>query len=276
MVRDAERNKARVLDVPGTDHSELVHSVLIDETYIVVGSHVDDTIKSKIANREYVDFSKLIPKDKVSLEEDTRMEMVNKGGMLYWIPVADRESTVISNFAKWEQVFRVFSNAYTAYHPNKAGELIQYNHIIHTASQTFLWDNVYKYNREFHIHMSKHHLKHSWAIILPQAWSMFLKDKVTPGSHKFGSTSGQSSSTRRKLCFDLNAGNCTFGKKCRFDHRCSFCNKFGHSSFNCRKAGKGKNNSGNVQHRHDQNQNDRWDRYERDHPSAKMSGDKKD
>ena len=73
------------MDAPG---KELIHSSMIDEGYIVVGSHVDDTGKSKIANGEYIDFSKFIPKDRVSIEEDTRMEMINRGGMSYWVPVS--------------------------------------------------------------------------------------------------------------------------------------------------------------------------------------------
>ena len=76
------------------------------------------------------------------------------GGQRFWIPVTEHEVTNISNYSHREQTFRVFSNIYMAFHPSKAGELIQYNHIIHTASQTFAWENVYKYDREFQIHMS--------------------------------------------------------------------------------------------------------------------------
>ena len=234
MIRDTEKSRARIMDAPG---NELIHSSMIDEGYIVVGSHVDDTVKSKIANGEYIDFSKLIPKDRVSIEEDTRMEMINRGGMSYWVPVSERENTSISSFGKWEQAFRVFSNVYTAYHPSKAGKLIQYNHVIHTASQTFLWENVYKYDREFRIHMIKHHLRHSWAVILQQAWLIFLKDKVTPNNNGHRQNGHQGSGgPRRRLCFDFNSGACSYGKRCKFDHRCSFCNKFGHGSYNCRKA----------------------------------------
>ena len=183
-----------------------------------------------------------MPKDLIGMEEDHRMEMINKNGMTYWVPVADHETTTIGSYAKWEQAFRVFSNIYTYFHPNRAGELIQYNHIIHTASQTFVWENVYHYNREFCIHMSCHHLVRSWSVIL-QAWSMCLKDKLQgnnlpTNSYQGGNTNPQShrSGACCRLCFDYNNGNCTFGKKCKFDHRCSFCNKFGHGSFTCRKA----------------------------------------
>ena len=202
------------------------HSSLLDEDYLLVGNYIDELTRNKIGNGEYVDFAKLMPRDKLNLEEDHRMEIVNRGGMTYWVPAAECENTVINSFMKWEQAFRVFSNVYTAFHPKRAGELIQYNHIIHTASQSYSWDNVYRYDREFRIHMSKHHLNHSWAVILQQAWMMFLKDRVTTpqqsGYSKFSHSEGTQPSARKRICFDFNRGNCTFGRKCKFDHCCSF------------------------------------------------------
>ena len=161
---------------------------MIDEEYIVVGSHIDELTKRKIANGEYIDFTKLIPKDKVTMEDDNRMEIINKGGLTYWLPVNDRESSAITNFNRWEQAFRVFSNIFTAFHPGKAGELFQYNHIIHTAAQTFAWKNVYRYDKEFRIHMAKHHPYRS--VILQQAWSMCLKDKVSGNSNGYSRGGG--------------------------------------------------------------------------------------
>ena len=152
LIRDAELSKARIYDVKGrslpitVENSGLTpenvkefnvtyHSTLLDEDYLLVGSYVDDVTRRKIGNGEYVDFAKLMPKDKLTGEEDQRMEMVNRGGLTYWLPVSDQEVTSISSYIKWEQAFRVFSNIYTDFHPHKkSSELIQYNHIIHTAS----------------------------------------------------------------------------------------------------------------------------------------------
>ena len=241
MVWDTENFRTRVVDVPGRlspnnlwnlsqDRDKIVyHSALLDEDYLIVGNYVEEQLRRKIGNGEYVDFARLMPRDWVGIEDDHRMEMVNRNGMTYWVPVSDRESVSINGYQKWEQAFHVFSNIYTYYHLGRAGELIQYNHIIHTASQTFLWDNIYRYDREFCIHMSKHHLVRSWSVILQQAWAMCLKDKIqgTPNiSYQSGGSHRGGNGAKRRLCFDYNSGNCTFGKKCKFDHRCSFCNKF--------------------------------------------------
>ena len=156
---------------------------------------MDDNTRHKIGNAEYVDFAKLMPKDRVANEDDQRMEIVNRGGMTYWLPVGDHEGTVISNYSRWEQAFRVFNNVYTSFHPHRAGELIQYGHVIHTASQSFIWENVYRYDCDFRTHMSRHHMNHSWGVILQQAWSMFLKDKISRGGGRGSGQPGSSGGT---------------------------------------------------------------------------------
>ena len=292
MIWEAEASRARIYKVPGkpmdiqnevgyeinnmqplagrfpvTPIRNPVHAALLDEDYLLVGNYIDKSIRKKIGNGEYVDYSKLLPKDRTTSEEDNRMEMVNKGGMSYWVPVSDREGVSISSYGKWEQAFRVFSNVYNEYFPGKAGELIQYNHVIHTASQTFLWENVYKYDREFRIHIRRHHLKRSWSVILQQAWSMFLKDKVNPNYSRSGGSSssnnGGNQSARKRICFNFNRGDCSFARKCRFDHWCSFCFKYGHGSFNCHKTMKGHNNAGEGKQNNTNNDKNRWDRYEK-------------
>ena len=155
--------------------------VSVDDNYMVIGGHVDPIVQHKIINHEYIDFARLLPKgNRSSSWDDNHMELVNKGGMTYFIPVADREmaSGGITNFNKWEQAFCVFSNVYTRAYPSRSSELIQYNHIIFTAMNTYVWDNVYTYDKEFCIHLSKFPQR-SWLIILQQAWSMCLKDKIS-------------------------------------------------------------------------------------------------
>ena len=107
--------------------------------------------------------------------------MVNRGGQSFWVPV--QETTAVSNFGHWGKPSRctVMFTQQRIY-ATRAGEIIQYNHVIYTAAQSYNWDNVYHYDKEFRMHMSRHHPHRSWAVILQQAWTMFLKDwAVTPG-----------------------------------------------------------------------------------------------
>ena len=61
-IKDAEAAKATMFPITGK-HVGLVNTAKIDEGYMVVGGHLDQSMVQKIAMGEYIDFGKLIPKD---------------------------------------------------------------------------------------------------------------------------------------------------------------------------------------------------------------------
>ena len=246
MIKEAETAKARMLATSGNDKSPnlvslKVHSSMMDEDYVVIGANVEDALWKKIQNNEYVDFSKLLAKDRITMEEDHRLELVTRGGLTFFTPVADREGNGgITSFGKWEQAFRVFSNIFTSKFPERATELIQYNHVIYLASLNFQWENVYLYDKEFRLHMSRHP-ERSWAIILQQAWTLRLKDRVKHEGWSGNDRGGGGELHKQKSrepCRRFNRGKCNFGaNRCKFEHKCSYqpCGKFGHGYHICRK-----------------------------------------
>ena len=117
LIREAEQAKARIYGSPGKNQPQLNYELprtddRVDDYFLVVAVHIDEGTKLKIMMGEYVDFAKLIPKDKMMLEEDHQMEMVNKWGVPHWVPVADRECAEINSVTKWDQAFRDYSNIY--------------------------------------------------------------------------------------------------------------------------------------------------------------------
>ena len=241
-IKDAEAAKAMMFLIKGKRNSQsFCQTALIDKSYMVVRGHLDSSMLAKIRDGEYVDFAKLIPKDRVLAEEDKHLQMIMKNGRAYYVPVND--GTNISNFHKWEQAFRVYSNVYTKFHPDRSSELIEYNHVIHTISQTYIWDNVYMYDKDFRIHLS-HNPQRNWSVILQQAWSLRLKDKITgsQGTNHSRNSSGNvgspGTSDQGRIgepCRHYNKGKCPFDADCHYEHRCSYCFKFGHSVIYCRK-----------------------------------------
>ena len=239
------------------------HLVIVDEDYLLVASHIDTTTYNKIIAGDYVDFARLISKDKILQEEDQRLEVVIRGDRTFWVP-AEKNSLAIQNFTRWEQAFRVYSDIYLRRQPDRSTELIQYNHIIHMASLTYTWDNVYSYDKDFRLHLSRHP-ERSWGIILQQAWSMRLKDKLIRGdnhAHQMLSSRESYGNSRspgdqsqgvdvNNICRRYNRGHCTFRQTCRYDHRCSFCFKFGHSVINCRKLQSDRNRPRDSRGYHD-------------------------
>ena len=162
LVREAEQAKIQLYEVSGrpnenimitTEKKEQPHST-VDDDYLMVAAHVDLNTQNKIATGEYIDFTKLVPRDHIIVEEDQRLQMVSKDGQTYLVPAGKEQS--IFSFNKWEQAFRVFANIYLRYNSQRAPELIEYNQVIHSAMIAFPWDNVYTYDRDFRMHMAHH------------------------------------------------------------------------------------------------------------------------
>ena len=149
-------------------------SLVIDEEYSTVAAHIDDATKEKVILGKYIDFAKLIPQNRVKQEEGHRMEFVMKGKDSYWTPYSERELPTVSNITRWEQAFRVYCDIYTRQYPHKAAELIEYGHVINTTALSYQWDNVYVYDCEFRIHLSKNPNR-SWAIICKRLGHCFSK-----------------------------------------------------------------------------------------------------
>ena len=169
ILRDAEQHNVRVFEVAGKPiikeiHNSRIQVVLIDE-YLAIGTYLNPQLIHKIEVGAYVDLAKLLHRDQVTTEEDHRLEIINKGGMTYWVPVSDRESSPINSYFKWEQAFRVYINIFSKQNPKRVTELLQYNHVIETAAAAYPWENVYKYNREFRMHISAHP-ERNWGVIL--------------------------------------------------------------------------------------------------------------
>ena len=230
---EAENAKATLLlTKPG---NEFQFTAKTDEDYLVVGGHIDQSMQDKIIRCKYVDFGKLLPRDKIVMEEDGRLELVVRNGKTFWVPVS--ESVAINGFSHWEQAFRVYSNIYTSKFPEKSTQLIQYNHVIHSIAGIYSWDNVYSYDKEFRLHMAKHPDR-NWSIILQQAWSMKLHSNQQVGSslHQNIPNGGNTKAKSGEPCRRFNCSHCNFGSSCRYDHRCAYgpCGKFGHNILNCR------------------------------------------
>ena len=84
LLLDAEQSKARMLEIEGKDLQVLPNIqniALMDNNYQIIDAHVEEGLKRKILNFEYVYFSHLLPKNKAR-EDEGRLEFVTKKGLL--------------------------------------------------------------------------------------------------------------------------------------------------------------------------------------------------
>ena len=115
VIREPEAAKARIFLQQGKITSSTYDgrdvTAQIDDDYLVIGGNIDEITQTKIVRGDYVDFNKLIPRDKFMNDGDMKLELVVRNGKTFWAPVTEIVS--INSFAKWEQAFRIFSNIYT-------------------------------------------------------------------------------------------------------------------------------------------------------------------
>ena len=207
----------------------MLHSVLVDKSYSAIANHVDEQTKKKIINNEYVEFAKLIPKNKFRRLEDESsglQQVVSKGGYMYCLQLGKHKdmsgADTILNFAKWTRPSE-FSHTSTL-GPTLIGQpkLMQYSHTIHDAAQSFLWENVYAYDRDFRHHLSQK-IGRSWGVILNQAWTFYMRERSIYSMHGSGSNvqRGTPGRPKRDMCWTYQTGKCTYGISCKYEHKCA-------------------------------------------------------
>ena len=83
------------------------------------------------------------------------------------------------------------------------------------------------------------HPARNWSIILQQAWSMRLRDRIKTSEFFSGTQCFIKGSSKHnhggEVCHKFNRGKCNFGTACKYEHKCTYCFKFGHGLINCRK-----------------------------------------
>ena len=131
---------------PGVHNPDQEH--LDDDDFFHITCHVDPTVKSKIERGEYVDFEKLLMRDRFWCRgDDTKLEFYHHDGHTYLAP-PEREFK-INNVRKWEQAFRVYVTIYSKANPHRAAEIWQYVYVINTAASSYVWENVAFYDFTF-------------------------------------------------------------------------------------------------------------------------------
>ena len=189
---------------------------------------------------QYVDLDKLLTKNHHFYKgNDTRMGLFSCDGLMYFAPANDCEPK-ITNIRKWEQPFRVYAAIYSKANPHRASEIWQYVHIINSAASTYQWSNVSEYDFTFR-QLTHEYPDRSWAKTYLQGWNLIMRDVITQDHQR----STAKTFYKDNICWPFNKGKCT-DNSCGKEHRCSYCGKWGHGIFNCRK--KKRNNINKKDH----------------------------
>ena len=219
-------------------------------TFVHITCHVDQSLVSKIAEGEYVELDKLLPRQKGSglPTGEPKTELVFWEGKPVFLPYTDKNK-VINGVRRWEQAFRVYVAIYSQANPSRSAEIWQYV-FINTAAASYAWNNVAEYDFAFRQMMAKNP-KRSWSKIYTQMWNICLTE-VNNKQNQFGANQNcnspgfsgggpcmnapgiKSGSSKPDYCWRFNKnGKCKFGNSCKFFNKCSYCDSPSHGLYNC-------------------------------------------
>ena len=109
---------------------------------------------------------------KLLLTNESRIELVTRGGSIYFAPVHYRD-TKINSIRKWEQAFKIYTATYTRTNHETPAEIWQYVRIIWDYVSTFmilLSGNSRPLNPE-----------RSWAKTYTQGWNLAMRNLLVCG-----------------------------------------------------------------------------------------------
>lgn len=243
VIRDLHQNKADLAKPSGELSQFLLSSLVRDFKHFHLTSHVDKKIKERIQAQDFtVDFRRLLPKSRAKSHYDDRLHVVHQEGSTFFVPAGDREVKEINGYKTWEVAFKIFMGIFNQFWPDRMHELLQYSHVIQTASLGHPWESVFNYDIAFREIMTEQPNTH-WGMISQQTWTLQFGENYKGGSlsgiNPGGSTTAKAQNQNRKPCWRFNKGRCTFGDQCEYDHRCSHCGKRGHGRHECFKRAKG-------------------------------------
>lgn len=243
VIRDLHQNKADLAKPSGELSQFVLLSLVRDFKHFHLTSHVDKKLKERIKDQDFtVDFRRLLPKSRSKNRYDQRMQVVHEEGSTFFVPAGEKDVKEINGYKTWETAFKVFMGLFNQFWPERMQELLQYSHIIQTASQNHPWENVFNYDISFREIMTEQPNTH-WGVISQQTWTLELGEhsyKSYGEPSRVGPNHQQSKpmNEARRTCWRFNKGRCTFGDSCEYDHRCSHCGKRGHGRHECFKRGK--------------------------------------
>ena len=200
----------------------------------------------RVQANEYVEFMEFPP-------ARGKAKPVNQdvGGHIVVLQAAELMNTrkIIPDLGTWMQCFAIYTAIILQDHPERAAELMAYQSIIAKASSRYKWPSWVIYDSSFQQEMSGI-TGASWAKVDPSIYSLCVTGQASaaenwcPNCHTVEhtqqtcpigprkrqrtstwSSTPQSAGKSSEVCRRYNrfAGDCKFGRDCRYKHACSAC-----------------------------------------------------
>ncbi len=210
-------------------------------------AHVTPALIERIKKNGFTDFHQLLVDSRINRQAATHG----------WLCVQQVDGTYaevsqpthlkeISHWGQWQKAYCTFMAIYVNEFPHRAQELLTYMYEIQCFASTYQWHAVASYDYMLRHAMSMDPMR-SWAEMDEHLFKFELVPFVMNRNNRFSRNGKKKPSN---VCRLFNKGQCKFGKKCKYEHKCDQCGKMGHNSPNCWESKKEnpvlKNNNGSA------------------------------
>ena len=228
-------------------------------THLDLADFLPTSTLAAIRSRAYVDFAKLLP-DNVDdpLADDQNKEIAEVGGIKLQAKTKGTKNNAIDGIIKWCRSFCVWAFVFLDTNPDEAKGLFQYMHHMLEGDKRFMWNMVYRYDKEVRLSMEKDYTRRIGPIDL-RKWQQvvsYIKSKPVYNNNyvqqynrkkdirdaRYNPYSGQPSYKKDNRggrmvhsCNDFNRGMC-HREKCKFAHICKRCKSDKHAAIHCKVA----------------------------------------
>ena len=229
-IIQAEKYKAELLPEGMLEKINKLLQSNNDDEFFYTNCHIDQQTREKIKKGLFVELEKLLVRRKgMRPRGEHKVDIVSKDGVTSIMSTEDKE-VKINSIHKWEQAFRVYATIYTKENPERGSEIWQYIDTIHRAAKTFHWEAVAEYDYCFRQLMAEYPQR-SWSQIYTQMWNLTLCEGGQKAQSATQGTSRRESKTI--VCWRFNKNKCSYGPRCKFDHKCSYCWSYNHPGTQC-------------------------------------------
>lgn len=202
-----------------------------------LGAHLKPEVRDKIWKGEYVEIFSLLPLEKFNLDrvkpDESKKEEEERR----------RYRLIPRTFANWLQAFAILASVIGEKAPDNCSALFCYLDSIGEAHRVYGGMAWLRYDEQFRQRKAvrpsirwDHKDISLWMKLMTSAR---VGNQFFQGGAGGTSTSGQSASRKKGVCWQFNEGTCRFGSSCKYKHECSGCSG-NHSLTRCFKQGKGR------------------------------------
>ena len=205
----------------------------IDSFGMLLGHNVSEKLKKKIIENKYVEFSRLLPDQSLTLETEPGHSTSVQEDKDHNLKLVKPKQKPIYTITQWSEAWEIYLAVYTSVKRNRKhiqAMLTYARDVRNMAKQNYDW---LAFDRQFRSDREK--TKCSWATVRHDLHLMYRNptQQHTP-FRKHTKSNSQSLVTPdgqvipKGLCikFNTRGQRCSLGNSCSYSHRCPKCNAF--------------------------------------------------